>query len=72
MYNLIKYSTNSSKTPRGLRQYCKEDPNDNITDSESFKTIITERTSATSNTKDIEIAVPVTHLNNFLGRNATN
>ena len=37
MYNLIEYSDNYSKTSRGLWQYYKDEPNDNIADSESFK-----------------------------------
>ena len=37
MYNLIEYSDNYSKTSGGLWQYYKDDPNDNLTDSESFK-----------------------------------
>ena len=37
MYNLIECSDNYSKTSRSLWQYCKDDPNDNLTNSESFK-----------------------------------
>ena len=37
MYNLIEYSDNYSKTSGSLWQYYKDDPNDNITQSESFK-----------------------------------
>ena len=37
MYNLIKYSNNYSKTSESLWQYYKDVPNDNLTDSESFK-----------------------------------
>ena len=37
MYNLIEYSDNYSKTSGGLWQYYKDDPNDNIAGSESFK-----------------------------------
>ena len=35
MYNLIEYSDNYSKTSRSLWQYYKDDPNDNLTDSEN-------------------------------------
>ena len=35
--NLIEYSGNYSKTSGSLWQYYKNDPNDNITVSESFK-----------------------------------
>ena len=34
MYNLIEYSDNYSKTSRSLWQYYKDDPKNNITDSE--------------------------------------
>ena len=37
MYNLIEYSDNYSYTSGSLWQYYKDDPNDNLTDSESFK-----------------------------------
>ena len=40
MYNLIEYSDNYSKTSGSLWQYYKDDPNDNITQSESFKSKI--------------------------------
>ena len=36
-YNLIGYSDNYSKTSGSLWQYHKDDPNDNIENSESFK-----------------------------------
>ena len=36
MYNLIEYSHNYSKTS-GLWQYDKDEPNDNLADSKSFK-----------------------------------
>ena len=47
MYNLIEYSNNYSKTSGSLWQYYKDDPNDKITQSESFKSKIkiTEKTS---------------------------
>ena len=37
MYNLIEYSDNYSKTSAGLWQYYKDDSNDNIAGSESFR-----------------------------------
>ena len=40
MYNLIEYSDNYSKTSGSLWQYYKDDPNDNLTDTESFKSKI--------------------------------
>ena len=48
MYNLIEYSDNYSKAFGSLWKYYKDDLNDNITQSESFKskTKITEKTLA--------------------------
>ena len=67
MYNLIEYSDNYSKTCGSLWQYYKDDPNDNITQSESFKSKIkiTGKTPAAGNTKDVEIIVPLKYLSNF-------
>ena len=44
-----------------LWQYYKDEPNDNITDSESFKSKakITGKTLDDENTKDVEIIVPL-------------
>ena len=50
MYSLIEYSDNYSKTSRSLWQYYKDDPNETITQSESFKS---------------EIFVPLKYLSNF-------
>ena len=36
MYNLIEYIDNYSKTYGGLWQYYRDEPNNNLTDSESF------------------------------------
>ena len=67
MYNLIEYSNNYSKTSGSLWQYYRDDPNNNITQSESFKfkIKITGKTPAAGNTKDVEIAVPLKYLSNF-------
>ena len=67
MYSLIEYSNNYSKTSGSLWQYYKDDPNDNITQSESFKSKIkiTGKTPAAGNTKDVEIIVSLKYLNNF-------
>ena len=67
MYNLSEYSYNYLKTSGSLWQYHRDDPNDNITQSESFKfkIKITGKTSAAGNTKDLEIAVPLKYLSNF-------
>ena len=62
MYNLIEYSGS-------LWQYYKDDPNDNLTRSESFKSKIkiAGKTPAAGNTKDVEIIVPLKYLSNFWG-----
>ena len=67
MYNLIEYSDNYSKTSGSLWQYYKDDPNDNLVRSESFKSKIkiTGKTPAAGNTKDVEIIVPLKYLSNF-------
>ena len=59
MYNLTEYRDNYPKTSGSLRQYYRVDPNDNITQSESFKykIKIIGKTPATGNTKDVKIAV---------------
>ena len=61
MYNLIEYSSNYWKTSGSLWQYYRNDPNDNITQSESFKFMIkiTGETPVVGNTKDVERAVPL-------------
>ena len=60
MYNLIQYSCNYSKTSGSLWHYCKDELNNNLTDSGSFKSKIkiTENTSADVNTKGVEKIVP--------------
>ena len=60
MYNLIEYSDNYSKTPAILWQYYKDDPNDNLADSEPFKykVKIIVKTPNNGNTKVVEIIVP--------------
>ena len=67
MYNLIEYSDNYSKTSGSLWQYYKDEPNDNIADSESFKSKvkITGKTPDDGNTKDVEIIVLLKYLSNF-------
>ena len=67
MYNLIEYSNNYSKISWSLWQCYKDEPNNNITQSESFKskTKITGKTSAAGNTKDVEITVALKCLSNF-------
>ena len=67
MYNLIEYSDNYSKKSGSLLQYYKDDPNDNMADSESFKhkVKITGITPADRNAKNVEIIVPLKSLINF-------
>ena len=63
---MIEYSSNCLKTSGSLWQYYKDDPNDNIADSESFKSKvkITGKTPNNGNTKDVEIIVPLKYLSN--------
>ena len=58
---MLKISGNYSKTSGSLWQYYKDDPNDNIANSESFKfnVKITGTTLNKDNTKDVEIIVPL-------------
>ena len=67
MYNLIEYSNNYSKTSGSLWQYDKDEQNDNLGNSKSFKSKvkITGNTLAGGNTKDFKIVVPLKHLSNF-------
>ena len=62
-----EYSNNYSKTCGSLWKYYNDEPNDNLADSESFKSKvkITENTPANGNTKNVEILVPLKHLRNF-------
>ena len=61
MYNLIEYSDNYAKTTRSLWQYFRDEPNDILAESESFKSkiTITGKTPANDNEKDVEIMVPL-------------
>ena len=67
MYNLIEYSDYYSKTSGRLWQYCKDEPNDSLADSESFKSKvkITGKTLNDGNSKNFEIIVPLKYLRNF-------
>ena len=67
MYSLIEYSDKYSKTSGSLWQYYRDEPNDNLADSESFKSKIkmTGKTPAAGNEKDVEIMVPLKYLSNF-------
>ena len=67
MYILTESSDNHSKPSGSLWKHYKAEPNDNLTDSESFKSKIkiTGNTPADGNTKDVEIMVPLKYLSNF-------
>ena len=67
MYKLIECSNHYSKTSGILWQYYKDEPNDNLSNSESFKSKlkIAGNTPADRNTKDIEIIAPLKYLSNF-------
>ena len=67
MYNLIEYSDNYAKTSGSLWQYYRDEPDDNLADSESFKSKIkiTGKTPDDDNEKDVEIMVPLKYLSNF-------
>ena len=67
MYNLIEYSDNYAKTTGSLWQYSRDEPDDNLEDSESFKSKIkiTGKTPNDDNEKDVEIMVPLKYLSNF-------
>ena len=67
MYNLIEYSDNYSRTSGSLWQYYKDDPDNNLENSESFKfkLKITGNTPNDGNAKDVGIMVPLKYLSNF-------
>ena len=67
IYNLIEYSNNYSKTSGSLWQQQKDEPNDNLADSESFKSTvkIIGSTPAGGNTKDVKTIISVKYLSNF-------
>ena len=67
MYNVIEYSDNYAKTSGSLLQYFRDEPDDNIEDSElfKFKVKITGKTPNNNNVKDVEIIVPLKYLSNF-------
>ena len=67
LYNLLEYSDYYAKTFRSLLQYYRDEPDDNLADSESFKSKIkiTGKTLNNGNEKDVEIMVPLKYLSNF-------
>ena len=66
VYNLLEYSDNYAKT-LSLWQYYRDELNDNLADSESFKSKIkiTGKAPNNGNEKDVEIMVPLKYLSNF-------
>ena len=67
MYNFIEYSDNYAKTSGSLWQYYRDEPNDNLANSESFKSKIkiTGKTPTAGNEKDVAVMVPLKYLRNF-------
>ena len=68
MYNLIEFIDNYAKTSGSLWQHFRDEPDDNnIEDSESFKSKIkiTGKTPNNNNVKDVEIIVSLKYLSNF-------
>ena len=67
MYNLIEYNDNYAKTSGSLWQYYRDEPNNNLANSESFKfkVKITGKTPNNDNEKDVGIMVPLKYLSNF-------
>ena len=55
MYNFIEYSDNYSKTSGSLWQFYRDEPHDNITEFESFKSKIkiTRKTPDNGNMKNV-------------------
>ena len=67
LYNLLEYSDNYAETSLSLWQYYRDEPNDNLADSQSFKSKIkiTGKTPNNGNEKNVEIIVPLKYLSNF-------
>ena len=67
MYNLTEYSDNYAKTTGSLWQYFRDEPNDVLRNSKSFKSKIkiTGKTPDDDNEKDVEIMVLLKYLSNF-------
>ena len=67
LYNLLECCDNYAKTSGSLWQYYRDEPNDNLADSESFKSKIktTGETPNNDNETDVEIMVSLKYLSNF-------
>ena len=57
MYNLIEYSDNHAKTTGSLWQYFRDEPDDDLEDSEPFTS--NRKKTDDNNEKDVEIMVPL-------------
>ena len=66
MYNLLEYSNHYSKASASLWQYCRDEPNGNIRDSNSFifKSRLTNNTNK-NGVANVEIVVPLKYLSKF-------
>ena len=69
MCNLIESRNNYSKTPESLYQFCRDEPEHSITDSESFKlkSIFLNNTNNPC-TINVEIAVSLKYLKVIFGK----
>ena len=67
MYNLIEFSDKYAKTSRSLWQYYRDEQNNNLANSKSFKSKIkiTGKTPAGGSEKDVEKMVPLKYLSKF-------
>ena len=67
VYNLIEYSLNYVQKNTTLYSYYRDDPNNDISESASFKSEIklTGKTPNNSNRKDVEIICPLKYLSSF-------
>ena len=67
MHNLIEYSGNYTKASGSLWQYYRDEPINDLTDCQSFKSKIkiTGKTSNDGNEKDVEIMVSIKYFSNF-------
>ena len=61
IYKLIKYSDNYLKISGNLHQYYRDDLNDHIKESESFKFKI-KKTPAARNTEDVKVVAQLKYL----------
>ena len=67
MHNFIEYIGNYSKTSGSLWQYCRNEPSDQVVNSNSFKSKIkmTEKNHCCCNLKVVKISAPLKYLSNF-------